>query len=393
MPSREGRIPPGPEHGPALNIRLLVFLTVLTHLSFAGCRVILSLTAIHFEASPFVIGVLLSLLTVIPILFALRWGRWVDRAGVRGPMLAGIAAIFLAMVLGWAFPRLETLFVVSPLAGSGFFLYHIAAGQAAAMIGRPEDRIKNFSLLALAFSVSSFLGPTLSGFAIDGIGHAKAMLALSAGALVNLVALSVWAPDVPRHGTTAAHQEKQRVADLLRIPGFRLVFIVSGVLSMTWDLFAFVMPIHGSQLGLSATTIGVILGSFGAAVFVVRLLLPLVAHRMDEWQMLIAAMLLSGVTLVAFPFVHGVPLLIALSFLLGVGLGGTQPFIMSLLYEKAPAGRGAEVLSVRTWLINVSQTGVPLAFGALGAVLGMLPVFWAMGASLLVAGWFATRGK
>jgi MFS family permease len=376
-----------------LNIRLLVFLTVLTHLSFAGCRVIISLTAIHFEASPFVIGVMLSLLTVIPILFALRWGRWVDRAGVRGPMLAGVAAIFLAMLLGWAFPRIEILFVVSPLAGSGFFLYHIAAGQAAAMIGRPEDRIKNFSLLALAFSVSSFLGPTLSGFAIDSIGHANAMLALSAGVLVNLVALSVWTPDVPRNVPSAAHQEKRRVSDLLRIPGFRLVFIVSGVLSMTWDLFAFVMPIHGSQLGLSATTIGLILGAFGASVFVVRLLLPLVAHRMDEWRMLIAAMLLSGATLMAFPLVHGVPLLIALSFLLGVGLGGTQPFIMALLYEKAPAGRGAEVLSVRTWLINVSQTGVPLAFGALGAVLGMLPVFWAMGASLLVAGWFATRGK
>ncbi|HKU70473.1 MAG TPA: MFS transporter, partial [Burkholderiales bacterium] len=80
-------------------------------------------------------------------------------------------------------------------------------------------------------------------------------------------------------------------------------------------------------------------------------------------------------------------------FLLGVGLGGTQPFIMALLYAKAPAGRGAEVLSMRTWLINVSQTGVPLTFGALGAMLGMLPVFLAMGASLLTAGWLATRAK
>jgi MFS family permease len=376
-----------------LSIRLLVFLTVLTHLSFAGCRVILSLTAIHYGASPFIIGVVLSLLTVIPILLALSWGRWVDRVGVRVPMLVGIVAILLAMVLGWAFPRLEMLFVVSPLAGAGFFLYHIAAGQAAALIGRPEDRIKNFSLLALAFSVSSFLGPTLSGFAIDTIGHANAMLALSAGVLVNLVVLAAWKPTVPRHETPTAHQEKRRVSDLLRIPGFRLVFIVSGVLSMTWDLFAFVMPIHGSQLGLSATTIGLILGAFGAAVFVVRLLLPLAAHRVDEWRMLIAAMLLTGATLLAFPLVSGVPLLLLLSFLLGIGLGGTQPFIMALLYEKAPAGRGAEVLSVRTWLINVSQTGVPLAFGALGAVLGMLPVFWAMGVSLLAAGWFAARGK
>jgi predicted MFS family arabinose efflux permease len=308
-------------------------------------------------------------------------------------MLAGIAAIFLAMGIGWAFPRLETLFVVSPLAGSGFFLYHIAAGQAAAMIGRPEDRVRNFSLLALGFSTAGVIGPTASGFAIDTIGHANAMLALSVGALISTVTLALRKSNAPRHSAANAQHEKRNVSELLRIPGFRLVFMVSGVLSVTWDLFSFVMPIHGSQLGLSATMIGIILGAFGSAVFVVRLLLPLVAHRIDEWRILIAAMLISGTALIVFPFVHGVPLLMALSFRLGVGLGGTQPFIMALLYEKAPAGRGAEVLSMRTWLINVSQTGVPLAFGALGAIVGMLPVFFVMGGSLLTVGWIATRKK
>lgn len=376
-----------------MSIRLIVFLTVLTHLSFAGCRVIISLTAIHYQASPFTVGVVMSLLTVIPMLFAVRWGRYVDRIGVRGPMLAGVAAILAAMVLGWAVPSLETLFVVSPLAGSGFFLYHIASGQAAAVIGRPQDRVRNFSLLALAYSASGFLGPTLAGFAIDGIGHDNAMLALSAGVLVNAAVLAAWKAEVPRHEAAAAQGGKRRVADLLRIPGFRLVFIVSGTLSMTWDLFAFVTPIYGSQIGLSASTIGVMLGMFGAAVFVVRLALPLVAHRVSEWRMLISAMALSGATLLAFPLVSGVPLLMALAFLLGVGLGGTQPLIMVLLYNKAPAGRGAEVLSVRTWLINLSQTSVPLTFGALGTALGMLPVFWAMGLSLLVAGFIAARGK
>jgi len=376
-----------------LSIRLIVFLTVLTHLSFAGCRVIIALTAIHFEATPFTVGVVMSLLTVVAMLFAVRWGRWVDRVGVRGPMLAGVAAILAAMVLVWAVPRLETLFVASPLAGTGFFLFHIAAGQAAAVIGRPQDRVKNFSLLALAFSTSGFLGPTLAGIAIDGIGHANAMLALSFGALVNVVVLAASKGEIPRHEPSAAQQGKRRVADLLRIPGFRLVFLVSGSLSMTWDLFAFVIPIHGSQIGLSATTIGVILGAFGAAVFVVRLMLPLIAHRLDEWRVLIAAMVLSGATLLVFPMVSGVPLLMALSFLLGIGLGGTQPLIMALLYEKAPAGRGAEVLSVRTWLINFTQTSVPLASGALGAALGMLPVFWGMGAVLLVAGVVAARGR
>ena len=376
-----------------MNIRFIVVLTVLTHLSFAGCRVIMSLTAIHYEATPFTVGVVMSLLTVIAMLFAVRWGRWVDRVGVRGPMLAGAAAILAAMVLVWAVPRLETLFVASPLAGSGFFLFHIAAGQAAAVIGGPEERVRNFSLLALAFSTSGFLGPVLAGFAIDGIGHRGAMLALSVGALANVFVLAVRNVDTPRREAAAAPQEQRRIADFLRLPGFRLVFIVSGSLSMAWDLFAFVIPIYGSQIGLSASTIGILLGAFGAAVFVVRLILPLVAHRVDEWRMLIAAMLLSGSTLLAFPLVDGVPLLMALAFVLGIGLGGTQPFIMALLYEKAPEGRGAEVLSVRTWLINFSQTSAPLASGALGAALGMLPVFWAMGATLLIASIFAARGK
>ena len=376
-----------------MSIRLVIFLTVLTHLPFSGFRVVLALMAIHFGASPFTVGVVMSLLTVIAILLAVRWGRWVDRVGVRGPMLAGMAAILAAMVLVWAVPRMETLFVASPLAGSGFFLYHIAAGQAAAVIGRPEDRVKNFSLLALAFSTSSFLGPTLAGFAIDAIGHANAMLALSTGVMVTIAVLLGSRTALSHHEPSHARGEQRRLADMLRIPGLRMVFVVSAILSSTWDLFAFVMPIHGSQIGLSASTIGIVLGTFGAAVFIVRLVLPLVAHRLSEWRMLIAAMVLSGATLLAFPLASGVPLLMTLSFLLGIGLGGTQPFIMALLYEKAPAGRGAELLSVRTWLINVSQTSVPLASGALGAAVGMLPVFWAMGVALLIAGLLAARGE
>lgn len=374
-----------------MSVPFLVALTVLVHLSFAGCRFIISLTAIHHGATPLTVGVVMALLTVIAMLLAVRWGRWVDRTGVRVPMLAGAAAILAAMVLAWAVPRLETLFIASPLAGSGFFLFHIAAGQAAAVIGRPQDRVRNFGLLALAYSTSGFLGPILAGLAIDGIGHPGAMLALSAGALATVIALAARSTDVPRHAPAATHHGERRIADLLRIPGFRLLFIVSGALSMAWDLFAFVIPIHGSRLGLSATTIGIILGTFGAAVFAVRLALPIIGHRLDEWRVLIAAMLLSGVTLLVFPLVDGVPLLMALAFVLGVGLGGTQPLIMALLYEKAPAGRGAEVLSVRTWLINFSQTSAPLASGALAAALGMLPVFWAMGATLLVAGFIALR--
>lgn len=376
-----------------MSIWLIFVLTVLTHLSFAGCRVILALTAIHFQATPFTVGVILSLLAIVPMIFAVSWGRFVDRVGVRGPMLTGIVAILAAMVLGWAVPRLETLFIVSTVSGSGFILYHIAVTQAAAAIGTPEQRVRNFSLLALAFSAAATLGPVLAGLAVDGIGHRGAFLALASGVLANIVLLGRKRFASARHEPTAPETGKRHFADLLRMPGLLRVFIVAGSLSIAWDLFTFVMPIHGTRIGLSASVIGLILGVFGAAVFVVRLILPLIAQHVREWSALVAAMFLTGVVLLAFPVVEGVALLTTLAFLLGLGLGGTQPLVLALLYERAPPGRAAEVVGVRTLLLNFAQASVPLAFGALGTALGMLPVFWAMGAGLLAAAYAVTRKR
>ena len=171
----------------------------------------------------------------------------------------------------------------------------------------------------------------------------------------------------------------------------RRVFIVSGALSMSWDLFSFVVPIHGSNIGLSASQIGLLLGSFGLAVFAVRLLLPFIAHRLTEWQMLTIAMMVTGAGFLVFPLVHTVPVLMLFSFILGAGFGGAQPMLMSLLYNHAPAGRGGEAVAVRTLLINFSQACMPLLFGALGAALGMAPVFWTMAVALAGIGWFLRK--
>ncbi|MBM3356280.1 MAG: MFS transporter [Betaproteobacteria bacterium] len=376
-----------------MTLPFVVALTILTHLSFSGARVALSLTAIRFEATPLTVGIVLSLLALVPMVFAVSWGRYVDRVGVRKPMLIGSGALAAAMLLQFAVPRLETLFIVSALAGSGFMLHHIAVNQAAGALGRPDERVRNFSFLALGFSTSNVLGPTTAGFAIDWIGHRGAFLVLGTGALVALIVLLYRKGEIPGHDAPVPHHEKRRVLDLLRDPTLAPVFVVSGMLSITWDLFTFVTPIHGSNIGLSASTIGLILGAYGAAIFVVRLILPAIVHRLNEWHILIGAMLAAGTTLLIFPLVNEVSLLLLLAFVLGIGLGGTQPMIMALLYNNAPAGRASEALGVRTLLLNFSQTSVPLAFGALGSALGMLPVFWAMGLALLGTGYFVARRR
>ena len=374
-----------------MSISLIFLLTILPHMAFAGARITLSLFALHLGATPLTVGMIISLIAVVPMVFSVRWGRRIDRSGVYKPMLLGSVLVLAGLLLAFALPRIETLFAVSVLAGTGFMLYHICINQAAALVGRPKDRARNFSVLALAFSTSGFIGPVTAGFAIDWIGHRYTFL-LCAGFMVATLALIRYRkPIILRHHKAIAHVAEKQVSGLLRIPALLRIFIISGLMSMCWDLYSFVMPIHGSSIGLSASTIGLILGSFGCAIFVFRLILPWIVHRFDERKMIIAAMVVTGIMLAIIPLVDSVPLLMAVSFVLGIGLGGVQPMIMVMLYEKAPPGRGAEAVGMRTLLLNITQAGIPMIFGALGAALGMTPVFFAMGAALLAGAWYARR--
>jgi MFS family permease len=156
----------------ALILYLVVLSTILLHIAFAGFRVNLSLFALSLGASQFTVGIIVSLLALLPMMFAVGAGRIIDRTGIRKPMLLGACSVIAGIGLVFVSPRLETLFIASPLAGSGFMLYHIAVNHATGTLGPPEDRVRNFSLLALTFSTSGFLGPMLTGFSIDGIGLA-----------------------------------------------------------------------------------------------------------------------------------------------------------------------------------------------------------------------------
>jgi MFS family permease len=102
-------------------------------------------------------------------------------------------------------------------------------------------------------------------------------------------------------------------------------------------------------------------------------------------------MSIAALSYALFPLAETVPPLMALSFLLGLGLGSAQPFIMSLLYAASPPGRQGEVIGVRTTMLNGSHTFLPLAMGALGAALGMGPVFWSMALFLVSGAGYAWR--
>jgi predicted MFS family arabinose efflux permease len=369
----------------------IILLTVLAHTAFTSSRMTVSLYAIKLEASPFTIGVLMSLYALLPMLLSVVAGRLIDRVGPRVPLLWGNGLLLLGVLLPFLVPGLPTLFVAATMIGSGFMLSHMISNNLVGAFGKPEDRAANFSWLSLGFSVSGTLGPLVAGFSIDGLGEVRAFLVMGFFAALTL-GITFWLRgDLVRHATPKQPPTDHHVMDLVRDRKLRSVLIVSGMLSMGWDLFTFVMPIHCSNIGLSASSTGIIMGAFGAATFAVRLAMPALSRRLREWQVITTAFVVSGCAYLLFPFVTSATLMMAIAFLLGLGLGCSQPMVMSLLYAASPAGRQGEVVGLRTTVLNASSTALPLVFGAVGSALGMGPVFGAISLSLLSGGYAAGR--
>lgn len=370
---------------------LIIILMVLDHIAFNGSRVTVTLYAIHQGASALTVGVLVAMYALLPALLSVSAGRWIDRAGMEKPLLLGSATVGIGTMMPFLFPGLTVLYVTSVVVGVAFMLINVAAYHAVGELSLPEDRAVNFSYVALGFSTSAFIAPILSGVGIDHFGYRATFLLLAAFTILPILALSLKLVPLPVPKPRPYGAATGDVLDLLRDAQLRRLFITMAILTVAWDVYGFAIPVHGIRMGLSASEIGIVMATFAAATFTVRLATPFFVNRVNPWSMLVASLMIAGASFFALAFASSVGMMMALMFLLGLGLGAPQPMILTLLHESAPPGRAGEALGLRTTLINGSQTVMPLIFGAVGAALGMGPVFWTIAAVLIGGGLFADR--
>jgi MFS family permease len=371
----------------------LILLGIANHAVLSGSRVTVSLAALDKGATPLTVGVLVALYALLPMLFAVAAGRLSDRAGVRRPMLYGTAAIAIGAALPIAFPGLPVLFASAAVLGTGFMVFQVATQNVTGELGGPTQRARNFSMLALGYSTSGFIGPLIAGFAIDHLGFASTFAVLAIVPFAPLVVLARGGLALPlahaREGAT--HHGGVRV--LLRHRTLRRLFAINALFAVGWDLFTVFVPIYGARIGLSASEIGLVLSTFAAATFVVRFLMPRIARRYSEQEVLTIALFVAGAVYLLFPMARSAPALLVLSFCLGLGLGSGQPMVMALLHTHAPPGRMGEAAGVRMSLVNTMAFAVPLVFGALGTTVGLAPVFYSVGAFLTTGGLLARRTR
>ena len=208
---------------------LIAAFSIAVHACYLGSKIGVSLYALHLGASQVTIGVLAALYAAVPLALGIYSGRLVDSTGTRWPLIGGAAVMFAGMLVSFFGHGMNALFVTAFLAGAGFVFFNVSIQTLTGGHGKPEQRPRNFAILSIGYSISTFVGPVSVGLAIDHFGHAGAFLMLALFTLPPIMALLLLKHFNFVNGKKNTDENRSTVA-LLRLPPVRSVVIISGLI-------------------------------------------------------------------------------------------------------------------------------------------------------------------
>jgi MFS family permease len=348
------------------------------HATMAATRVAGSLWLLARGYPGWTVGVLMSLFAVAPIGLSLWAGRMADRHGLHRPLAIGSAMGFGGTLLVLSWLDVGPLAVAALATGGALSVAAVAIQHEAGAMARDEQDLKRvFSWVALGPALSNSLAPVIVGLLIDHAGFRAAFaftLTLPAAAWV----LGRWVPRRHPGPPPAANGREPAAFDLLRVVPLRRLLIVQLALGSCWDAHTFAVPVLGHARHMSASAIGVVLGSFSVAATSVRLGISRFSRRLDERKALGVATALAAVTSAVYVFLPGAAGMMAGSFVLGLALGSVQPMILAMLHQVTPVARRGQALGLRMLCSNAASIPMPAGFGLLAAATFPAAPMWLM---------------
>ena len=370
-------------------VRLMAALCSL-HATMAVARVTGTLWLLKTGHSAAWVGLMLALVALTPALLGAPAGAWADRYGLWRPLLWGSCAALVGVVSVWVYPSTYTLALAALGTGAALALAAVAIQREIALLPLVDGTHKQalYSWASLGPAVSNTASPVLAGLLIDHAGFRAGFFLAVLLAPVGLLLLRkrrhvAW----PSLKTTPSLLP---ALDLLRQRPLRMLLLLNVAFAVSWDAHSFVVPVLGHAREFSASTIGLLLGSFSLAVMVVRLFIVRFAGQYSDRSAMRAALALCVAVLFVYPWLPGVLSMAMGSFLLGLALGSVQPTLLAALTDATPRERHGQALGLRMFATNSAGVLMPLGFGFAASFAGPGAPLWLM-AVLAALCWPATQ--
>ncbi|MCM3568946.1 MFS transporter [Neobacillus mesonae] len=361
-----------------MKIIYIVCITGVYMLMIMGTRPTVSLFAHDLGGSINQIGVITSLFSIFPLIFAIILGKIVDQLNSKVTLLAGGYLGVLGIIMPSFLPNFYGLYLSQLIAGSAQTIFMLSAQDYVGRISTSKNRNQFVSWLSLGIAAGTLLGPLFSGIIADYFDFPKTFMVLAIVGLLNCIFIHFIPNEYPvkkKIHSNSSPANKTTFLDLLKIPGLRVALLFSSLILFAKDLYITFFPLLGVHFGYSNSTIGLLLAINGIASVIIRFSLSPLIARFGSIHVFIGSMIVTCVTYLALPFFSQIVIAGIIAFILGIGLGIGQPLSISLTIDNALKGRVAEALGIRLTVNRLTQVTTPIVFGAVANVIGLIYIF------------------
>ncbi len=372
--------------------RTFVRVTVTNFFFFASLNGFV-LLPLHIQAlggSEVEIGLVMALYSGVGIVCQPLLGPWVDAAGRRPFMFAGVGLVLLSTIMATAATSIGWLAVVRALQGVGFSAFFVSNYTYVIDLVPPERRGWALGIYGVSGMISTALTPLVGEAVIRVVGF-RPFFALCA-ALSVVAGVLVWSlrerPRAEAPAVRAWEIARAGFGDLLQRHMAVTVFFGLG----TGTIFVF-LPTFAESLGV--VTLSLFYTAYAVAAMGVRVagggLIDTRGRRAvivpSMFLQAVAAALLAGLgaAVTRTSQLPALPVLVAAGLMSGAAHGFLYPGLAAVVADQAPPARRGAVVGVFSAVFLVGNAGGAFVFGYVAHGFGYASM-WGLLAAMLLTG-------
>ncbi len=378
--------------GGDIDYRLLVplsFNVAIIQAAYAIVRVTTSYRAIELNLSVVWLGVISATFAILPIIFAVQIGRYLDRGKDAQTCRIGAALLVIACAgFRFAAGSLIGLLLLTALLGISHILIMASQQMLCVRCAGPRGRDAAFGNYVIASAVGQGLGPYLVAWVGGSATLPPTGRLFTIGLIVALASLASAAviQPAPAHLMRENSKEVVPLRALLRQRGLMAYLVASVITMAAQDLVTIYLPLLGAEKNIDVRDIGGLLTVRSAAALVSRIGYVRIIRLIGRRRLTLASILGSAIGFGCLALPIALPPMFAAMTLTGFALGiATTLSLTNVVDLASPAAMGT-VMSLRNTGNRIGQMALPFAASLIAVATGVGGIFAIIALSLAASG-------